>query len=72
MKTSSFPPPDPGTDASRRYDRFRNEVMAGGSVTEGGSDEAPPSNVQVRAVHARVKLACGGVFTANVAITERA
>ncbi len=34
MKTSPFPPPEPGTDASKRFDRFRNEVMAGGSVTE--------------------------------------
>jgi membrane-associated protease RseP (regulator of RpoE activity) len=44
---SSFPPPEPGTDASRRYDRFRNEVMAGGSVTErddtGGDDGRPAS-----------------------------
>ncbi len=39
MKTT-FPPPEPGTDASRRgFDRFRNEVMAGGSVTERNDDE---------------------------------
>jgi membrane-associated protease RseP (regulator of RpoE activity) len=57
MKTSSFPPPDPGTDASRRYDRFRNEVMAGGSVTEGGSDEAPPASPLVSAITGLVILA---------------
>jgi membrane-associated protease RseP (regulator of RpoE activity) len=49
MKTaSSFPPPEPGTDASKRgFDRFRNEVMAGGSVTEraepDGEEGAPAS-----------------------------
>jgi membrane-associated protease RseP (regulator of RpoE activity) len=46
VKTSPFPPPDPGTDASKRFDRFRNEVMAGGSVTErsDGDDGAPPAS----------------------------
>ena len=48
MRTSPFPPPQPGTDASKRgYDRFRNEVMAGGSVTErddeSDGDGAPAS-----------------------------
>jgi membrane-associated protease RseP (regulator of RpoE activity) len=50
MKTTPFPPPDPGTDASKRgFDRFRNEVMAGGSVTEredsGEGEGAPASRV---------------------------
>lgn len=41
MKTEhELPPPDPTTHA--RYDRFRNEVMAGGSVTETPVDEEPP------------------------------
>lgn len=35
-----LPPPDPTTRA--RYDRFKNEVMAGGSVTEPTADEEPP------------------------------
>jgi membrane-associated protease RseP (regulator of RpoE activity) len=39
VKTTPFPPPQPGTDASKRgFDRFRNEVMAGGSVTERDDD----------------------------------
>jgi membrane-associated protease RseP (regulator of RpoE activity) len=44
---SPFPAPEPGTDASKRYDRFRNEVMAGGSVTERndtGGDEGQPAS----------------------------
>jgi membrane-associated protease RseP (regulator of RpoE activity) len=48
MKTAdTFPPPEPGTDASKRFDRFRNEVMAGGSVTERGvpgDDEGRPAS----------------------------
>jgi membrane-associated protease RseP (regulator of RpoE activity) len=49
VKTAPFPPPEPGTDASKRgFDRFRNEVMAGGSVTERpapaeGGEGAPAS-----------------------------
>ena len=48
MRTAPFPPPEPGTDASKRgFDRFRNEVMAGGSVTErsdeGDGDGTPAS-----------------------------
>ena len=40
MKTEwRLPPPDPAT--RNRYDRFRNEVMAGGSVTETPADEEP-------------------------------
>lgn len=35
-----LPPPTPGTAVSR-YDRFRNEVMAGGSVTERPDDDEP-------------------------------
>src|SRR5215216_5105010 len=35
-----LPPPEPGSAVSR-YDRFRNEVMAGGSVTERPTDEEP-------------------------------
>jgi membrane-associated protease RseP (regulator of RpoE activity) len=44
MKTQDeLPPPDP---ASRnRYDRFRNEVMAGGSVTEAPSEVDPPATL---------------------------
>jgi membrane-associated protease RseP (regulator of RpoE activity) len=49
VKTAPFPPPEPGTDASKRgFDRFRNEVMAGGSVTErsepGDSGEGAPAS----------------------------
>jgi membrane-associated protease RseP (regulator of RpoE activity) len=35
-----LPPPTPGTAVSR-YDRFRSEVMAGGSVTERPEDQEP-------------------------------
>jgi membrane-associated protease RseP (regulator of RpoE activity) len=54
VKTAdAFPPPEPGTDASKRFDRFRNEVMAGGSVTErddttgddGGQPASPVTSV---------------------------
>ena len=44
MKTEhELPPPDPTTRG--RYDRFRNEVMAGGSVTESPVDEDPPATL---------------------------
>lgn len=47
MKTDlELPPPDPSDPAGRgRYDRFRNEVMAGGSVTEAPVDEDPPATL---------------------------
>jgi membrane-associated protease RseP (regulator of RpoE activity) len=40
---AELPPPDPAERG--RYDRFRNEVMAGGSVTEGPVDEDPPATL---------------------------
>lgn len=44
MRTEDqFPPPDPAT--RNRYDRFRNEVMAGGSVTEAPVDQDPPATL---------------------------
>jgi membrane-associated protease RseP (regulator of RpoE activity) len=49
MKTEQeLPPPDPTT--RNRYDRFRNEVMAGGSVTEAPVDEDPPATLAGRLV----------------------
>ena len=49
MKTErELPPPDPAT--RNRYDRFRNEVMAGGSVTEAPTDEDPPATLAGRLV----------------------
>ena len=49
MKTEmELPPPDPAT--RNRYDRFRNEVMAGGSVTETPVDEDPPATLAGRLV----------------------
>ena len=44
MKTEhELPPPDPATRG--RYDRFRNEVMAGGSVTESPVEADPPATL---------------------------
>jgi membrane-associated protease RseP (regulator of RpoE activity) len=44
MKTENeLPPPDPAT--RNRYDRFRNEVMAGGSVTATPVEEEPPATL---------------------------
>ena len=49
MKTErELPPPDPTT--RNRYDRFRNEVMAGGSVTETPTEEDPPATLAGRLV----------------------
>jgi membrane-associated protease RseP (regulator of RpoE activity) len=40
---AELPPPDPAERG--RYDRFRNEVMAGGSVTEAPADSDPPATL---------------------------
>ena len=62
MRTASpFPPPEPGTDASKRFDRFRNEVMAGGSVTErddtGVDDGGAPASTATSVITGLVVLA---------------
>ena len=52
MKTEhELPPPDPTT--RNRYDRFRNEVMAGGSVTERRGDRRGPTGDAGRQAHRR-------------------